>query len=601
MPGFSSIKESAQQTATAIAAALGVEVAIIGADSKLVASSKGYVDAKGSTIYQPYNEAVMREKVIICKTPGFFIHCKGCRLEGNCPQSAEVQCAIEMDGESIGVIGMVALNEEQRYRLLGKTETLLEFIHEMGQMLVSKIREKEYTEKIEQDKSLIETTLNTVNDGIITFDNNGIVTHTNDVACQLLRVDKLHLVGKPFDQFLTGGSILRFIRAGTTIQHQEHIFPGTPPIHCLLSLKPIYSRKKITGAVLSISDIHDVRSVVNEWTGMADKTTFDAITGESDQIVELKQQALKIAQSDSTVIIQGESGTGKEIFARAIHSASARSKGPFAAINCAAIPEMLLESELFGYEHGAFSGAKRGGKPGKFELADGGTLFLDEIGDMPLHLQVKLLRVLQERVLERVGGTTAIAFNVRVIAATNQDLENKVRLGEFRNDLFYRLNVIPLFLPPLRERKKDIVVLSKVFLSKYAQKLNKDIIDFSPVALEAFYNYSWPGNIRELENTIEYAINIESGRYISKNSLPKRILQQAPSKTTLREKIREYEMSQITTALNSYGWGSKGKEKAALELGISVPSLYRKLTEMGKTDAEDFKINNQIIINNKSN
>ncbi|QDR81717.1 sigma-54 interaction domain-containing protein [Sporomusa termitida] len=581
------IQDSVQQTVAAIAAAIGVEVAIIDSDSKLIASSRGYIDAKVNNLeiykpHKPFIEAVMKEKVIVCKSPGHFLYCKGCRLEGQCPETAEVLCAIEMDEKIIGVISMVALDEEQRYRLLGKIDTLLEFIHEMAQMLVSKIREKEFIDGMKQVNGLIETTLDSINDGIITFDDKGIITHANGVACRLLKIDNARLIGSHIDEIIVGKSILAFIRAGNTLLNQEYIFPGTVAIHCLISIKAIYNEQAISGAVLTLSDIHNIRTVVNEMTGMQGNATFEAIIGESELIIDVKQQALKMAQSDSNILIQGESGTGKEVFARAIHSASGRGKGSFVGINCAAIPEMLLESELYGYEQGAFTGARKGGKPGKFELAEGGTLFLDEIGDMPLHLQVKLLRVLQERCLERVGGTTTIHLNIRIIAATNQDLEAKVRAGEFRRDLFYRLNVIPIFIPPLRERKQDVTVLSKYFLLHYNQKLKKDIIGFLPGALEVMGSYSWPGNVRELENAVEYAVNIETDRYIKPASLPKRLFQQSNPKRTLRDKVRQFELGQIREALNNYGWGISGKTKAALELGISVPSLYRKLMAMDK-------------------
>lgn len=585
MSKLRNIQDSTRQTVDAISAALGVEVAIIDEDSSLLASSRGYVDAKINNpdeIYKPHKpfiDTVMTEKTVVCKTPGYFPYCQGCRWEGKCPETAEVLCAIEMDGGVIGVISMVAFDEEQRYRLLGKIDPLLKFIHEMGQMLVGKIREQEHTEWVNRMNSLIETTLDSVNDGIITFDNAGIITHANKVASQLLQVTNEQLIHCPIDQIVSGKDVVEFIQAGNSIKHQEHIFPGTTPIHCLITLKPIYGGDQIIGGLLSLSDIRDIRTVVNEIVGMQGNTTFEAIIGESEEIVAIKQQAVRIAQSESTVLILGESGTGKEILARAIHSASPRSKGPFVAINCAAIPEMLLESELFGYEQGAFTGAKKGGKQGKFELADAGTLFLDEIGDMSLHLQAKLLRVLQERSFERVGGTRTVPLDIRVIAATNQDLEEKVRLKEFRRDLYYRLNVIPLLIPPLRERRRDIAVLSQHFLANYKHKLKKEVVDFTIAATEALERYSWPGNVRELENAVEYAVNIESSNYIRETSLPRRVREQCQQKTTLKDKVRQYEINQIFDALNRYGWGAKGKEAAAQELGISVPSLYRKLME----------------------
>lgn len=576
-----SIKDSAQHAATAIAAALGVEVAVIDTDFILVATSKGYVEGKGAEIFRPYIEAVFKEKVTICKSPGNFHLCAGCRLEGRCPETAEVLCAIDMDGDMIGVITMVAFNEEQRYRLLGKTEPLLEFFQEMGKLLVSKIREREALGRMAQAHNLIETTLDSVNDGILTFDREGRITHANRVAYRLLGVENPNLVGEFIEKILHGKNLLETIRSGRTIQRQEYISSGPVPVHCLISAKPIYMSGQVTGAVLSLSDIRDVRSVVYEFAGMRGNTTFDAIIGESDQIIEMKRQALHMAQSDSTILIQAESGTGKELFARAIHSASPRAKGPFVAISCAAIPETLLESELFGYEEGAFTGAKRGGKPGKFELAEGGTLFLDEIGDMPLHLQVKLLRILQEHHVERVGGIRTIPLDVRIIAATHQDLETKVRTREFRSDLFYRLNVIPLAIPPLRERKSDIIVLSRHFLVKYNQKLKKNIQGFTPAAVEALQQYQWPGNVRELENAVEYAVNVGDGAYICVDSLPKRVLGLSVKTThpdaPLGARVKKYERSQIMDALSRYGGGVDGKQRAAEELGISVPTLYRKL------------------------
>ncbi|HHW45213.1 PAS domain-containing protein [Desulfofundulus thermobenzoicus] len=585
------IKDSAQHAAIAIAAALGVEVAVIDTDCILVATSKGYVEGKGAQIHRPYIETVLKEKVIICHNPGNFPLCAGCRFEGNCPEKAEVLCAIDMDGEMIGVITMIAFNNEQRNKLLENTGPLLEFIREMGELLIGKIREREAMERMTEAHRLIETTLDSVNDGIITFDWKGKVTHANKVACRLLGVKSASLVGAFIDNLLPGKNLLETVRSGRTIQRQEYISSGANPVHCLISVKPIYMGEQVTGAVLSLSDFRDVRSVVYEFAGMKGNTTFDAIIGASEQITELKRQAMQIARSDSTILIQAESGTGKELFARAIHSASPRAKGSFVAINCAAIPETLLESELFGYEEGAFTGAKRGGKPGKFELADGGTLFLDEIGDMPLHLQAKLLRVLQERQVERVGGTRNVSIDVRIIAATHQDLETKVQTGEFRSDLFYRLNVIPLIIPPLRERKSDIMVLSKYFLKKYNQKLRKKIQGFTYEAAEVLQQYHWPGNVRELENAIEYAVNVENGTHISATSLPKRVLGLSSkplcSSTPLAERVKRYELNQIMDALRRYGAGVSGKQMAARELGISVPTLYRKIKNL-KGCGEEF-------------
>ena len=271
---------------------------------------------------------------------------------------------------------------------------------------------------------------------------------------------------------------------------------------------------------------------------------------------------------------------------------SDRVNEPFISVNCGAIPESLLESELFGYEPGAFTGANPKGKIGKFELANGGTIFLDEIGDMPLHLQVKLLRVLQSRNIERVGGMESIPIDVRVISATNKDLEAMITKNEFREDLYFRLNVIPLHIPSLRERAGDIELLLNTALIRFRRIADKDIMGFSKDALSQLVQYDWPGNVRELENTVEYAVSVETKPIISLSSLPERILKPQTSRIpfheaalpqtgTLKERTSEAERSIIAGTLESTGSDADGKAKAAALLGISVSSLYRKIRELG--------------------
>lgn len=259
---------------------------------------------------------------------------------------------------------------------------------------------------------------------------------------------------------------------------------------------------------ISFKDLKDVQKLAYSITSEVDDSTFDIIVGKSKAILQVKDIAKQIATSDSTIIFLGESGTGKELFARAVHQESLRVNKPFRAINCAAIPEHLLESELFGYSEGAFTGARKKGKPGKFEMANGGTIFLDEIGDMPLHLQVKILRVLEERRVERLGSNSSLDIDVRVLAATNKNLEQMVKDGEFREDLFYRLNVIPIHIPPLRERVGDVSVLLSHFVDHYVNITGKQVRGFTPEAEACLCSYDWPGNIRELQNTVEYAINM---------------------------------------------------------------------------------------------
>ena len=313
-------------------------------------------------------------------------------------------------------------------------------------------------------------------------------------------------------------------------------------------------------------------------------TTFADIIGESEPMLRAKRRTLQVSSSDSTILITGESGTGKELFARAIHSESPRKKNPFIAINCGAIPEMLLESELFGYEKGAFTGADSRGKPGKFEIAHKGTIFLDEIGDLPLHLQVKLLHAIQNRRIDRIGGTSPIDIDVRIIAATNKNLEKMIAAQEFREDLYFRLNVIPIMIPPLREREGDIERLLRYALKKFNGLLNKKLRDFHPEALKALLNYSWPGNVRELENVVEYAVNMVEGDIILLENLPDKILKRKrnlSNKAGLKEKMDEYQRMLIEECLNETGRSTEEKNIAARRLGISESTLYRRIRELG--------------------
>ncbi len=315
------------------------------------------------------------------------------------------------------------------------------------------------------------------------------------------------------------------------------------------------------------------------------ETTFDDITATTEEMILLKQRALQVSPNNSTIMITGESGTGKEFLARAIHNASDRAGLPFVPINCGAIPEALLESELFGYEKGAFTGASPTGKIGKFQLAEKGTLFLDEIGDMPLHLQVKLLHVLQNRTIERVGGTSSIDIDVRIIAATNKNLEEMIKKEEFREDLYFRLNVIPLHLPPLRERRDDVSSLLNASLHRFRSLLHKSVTGFDDGAKQMLLSYHWPGNIRELENTIEYAVNMAKGNVITLDDLPPRILtgKESPHSTsgaTLKEQTDAAQRNIIASCLSQTGNTLEGKRLAAQILGISESTLYRKIREL---------------------
>ncbi|HEY0080469.1 MAG TPA: sigma-54 dependent transcriptional regulator [Pyrinomonadaceae bacterium] len=313
---------------------------------------------------------------------------------------------------------------------------------------------------------------------------------------------------------------------------------------------------------------------------------FGRVVGSSPSLERVLKQARAVADTNVTVLLTGENGTGKEILAHAIHEESAREARPFVAVSCAALPETLIESELFGHERGAFSSALQSRK-GRFELADGGTLFLDEISEVSPAVQVKLLRVLQERAFERVGGTKTLTVDIRLIAASNRDLEADVEAGKFRRDLFYRLNVVPLHLPPLRERREDIPVLAAHFAAKAAEKHARTLPELDPALIEALQEYEWPGNIRELENTIERLVVLTTGSRLGIEFLPEKMLRVLPEKsdaavagdeTTLEGAVLALKRRMLVGAMQSEGGN---KAAAAKRLGISRSYLHRLISELG--------------------
>jgi len=343
----------------------------------------------------------------------------------------------------------------------------------------------------------------------------------------------------------------------------------------------------ILDAIRQIASITDVLPLDDATKNKTPRSTviFDEILHASTTMQQAIAMAKRCAVTESTVLIRGETGTGKELFAKALHAGSPRATKIFLALNCAALPENLLESELFGYEDGAFTGASRGGKAGLFELSNGGTLFLDEIGEISPHVQAKLLRVLQEHKIRRIGSKKEISLDVRIIAATNQDLEKMLHDGSFRDDLYYRLNVVPLFLPPLRERREDISLLVPAFLQQYAKRLNRDTLTISSEAMAALMQYDWPGNIRELENRIERAVNLVEGRCIqiedivmdSKKTSASISTECAEGKKTLREILGETEKKILCQALCHY----HTSRKLARVLGISHTGVIQKLHKYG--------------------
>ncbi len=382
---------------------------------------------------------------------------------------------------------------------------------------------------LKEKRAWLEAILYATNDAITVVNEKGNGILINPAYIKITGLTEADVIDKPASVAVTGGESMH-LKVLQTRQQVRGVRLKMGPMkkEVVVNVAPVIMEGKLRGSVGVIQDISEIMQLSEELANarklirhLQAKYTFDDIIGSSEQVKAAIAQAKHASDTPATVLLRGESGTGKELFAHAIHNVSGRSRWPFVRVNCMAIVQSLLESELFGYEAGAFTGAVRGGKKGYFEEADGGTIFLDEIGDMDLALQAKLLRVLQEKEIIRVGGTTPIAINVRVIAATNANLEQRIREGTFREDLYYRLNVVPVFIPPLRVRKNDIPILAAYLCEKTAQEYKRKVPELSQSVIDMFMTYDWPGNIRELENVVGRSIiNLNSNEEII---LPKHI------------------------------------------------------------------------------
>lgn len=367
-------------------------------------------------------------------------------------------------------------------------------------------------------KNQLSTTLNSINTAIIVVSKGGTILNINKAASDIFNINTNCINKRINDVLEYDKRIINFEHLDKNYMDAELEIKNANYSVTTANYNNKYDQ--IEGTVISFREMKRIHKMVKRISGFTATYTVDNLIGQSSQINYVKNLCLKASKSISNVLILGESGTGKELVAQSIHNASSRRNEPFIAINCGALPKGLIESELFGYEGGSFTGANKEGKPGKFELADGGTIFLDEIGDMPLDTQVNLLRVLQDKEIVRIGGSKPKPIDIRVIAATNKNLFKSIQNNSFREDLYYRLNVFTINVPPLRERIKDIQILAEHFINYYNKALNKNVININESALEAFKKYSWPGNIRELENIIERAINIVETNVITVKDLP---------------------------------------------------------------------------------
>jgi len=448
-------------------------------------------------------------------------------------------------------------------------------------------------DKIHEHLEMLEMILDSIHNGVIVTDPEGYITHFNKPYGRFLGVDPEAQIGRHVTEVIENTRMHIVAKTGKAEINQRHRIKGQDMVVQRIPIKKDGEVIAVFGQVM-FKHVRDVQKLAKQLSLLESKIefyeqelislrstryTFDSIIGISPSILSLKEEALKAASTYLPVLITGESGTGKELFAQAIHHASPRKLHPFVRINCPAIPRDLLESELFGYEKGAFTGARSGGKPGKFEIARRGTAFLDEIGDLPLEMQPKLLRILEEKEFERVGGTSLIRADFRLISASNQMLEEMLSEGRFRKDLFYRLNVVPIHIPPLRERRDDILPLAHHFLQEITRDAGVGEISLDPQAEKALLHYDWPGNVRELSNVIERVISSLEGNTIRLCDLPFYLYQSRKGSpelndTALRNVQTRAEKEAIRYALVSADYN---KARAAKLLGIHRTLLYKKM------------------------
>jgi sigma-54 dependent transcriptional regulator, acetoin dehydrogenase operon transcriptional activator AcoR len=559
---------------------LNVDVEVVDENLIRIAATGAYknrVDKDISKQGYVYREVLKTGEFKAITEPGKDNICRYCIKRGKCEELFEMSTPIKFQGRIIGVLGLVCFNEEQKVQILERFENYKAFIEQIAEFI--SIAAFEYCQKKRDD--IVVKSLNLIIDkmdqGVMVLNKNNKVTHINSKGAEIIKqADNFFALTVSIEP--TGDSLFQMNIYKVLIGNQSFQFIG--------NIFPMELNDKQFDKIFVFRDYKGFRDNISEYTNIKNYIKTSSILGETKIMEDLKARVKKIALSSSTILITGESGTGKEIFARSIHNEGNRRDKAFVAINCGAIPDTLLESELFGYVKGAFTGADPMGKIGKFELANKGTIFLDEIGDMPIYLQTKLLRVLQERKITRVGSNKEIDIDVRIIAATNKNLKELIKENKFREDLYYRLNVIPFEIPALRERIDDIEILIEFFIKKYTELLEKNFtsIEITDEVMDTFYKYPWPGNVRELENTIEFIVNMMgTDGIIDKDVIPKNILNSEGFERAIDDKeiitLKELEEREIKKALKIYGITTEDKKKIAKKLGIGIATLYRKIDE----------------------
>ncbi len=572
------IQPTIQRFARMLASVLQLEVEIVDENLCRVAGTGAYGKFLGRQLSG--NSRLLRhvletktEKVVTQSR--FDPLCEGCDSKEYCREKAFLGTPVILQDRCVGVISLIAVTHEQQEHISDNLREFSDYVRHISTIFVSKLLEDQGPG--DNISKIFATMIDNMDQGVLVVDDESRVQFVNQTALKTLGVVQNNIIGKP----------IRFrpltFESNFTHGHMQHIVSWDDKSELIIGqLHNIQGRQLF---LMAFHQSHTSFSVANA----PDEPHIEQLVGECRFMRQLKRLISRIAPSPSSVMVVGESGTGKEVVARAIHKLSGRRNKPFIAINCAAIPEQLLESELFGYVKGAFTGASANGKTGLIQAANTGTLFLDEIGDMPLMLQAKLLRAIEAREILPIGASSPIQVDIRIISATNQNLAQFIAEGKFREDLFYRLNVIPITLPPLRERQEDIELLVHYFLHLHTRRLGSVYPGIAPDVVEILRKHRWPGNLRELSNLMEYLVNVvPSGEVIDSTLLPPNLLNNGTTEqsdvTEVSEAhlslddaggtaLEEMEKQMIREALSRHN----SKKQVADELGIGIATLYRKI------------------------
>ncbi|MDN2292842.1 sigma-54-dependent transcriptional regulator [Escherichia coli] len=572
------IQPTIQRFARMLASVLQLEVEIVDENLCRVSGTGAYGKFLGRQLSG--NSRLLRhvletktEKVVTQSR--FDPLCEGCDSKENCREKAFLGTPVILQDRCVGVISLIAVTHEQQEHISDNLREFSDYVRHISTIFVSKLLEDQGPG--DNISKIFATMIDNMDQGVLVVDDESRVQFVNQTALKTLGVVQNNIIGKP----------IRFrpltFESNFTHGHMQHIVSWDDKSELIIGqLHNIQGRQLF---LMAFHQSHTSFSVANA----PDEPHIEQLVGECRVMRQLKRLISRIAPSPSSVMVVGESGTGKEVVARAIHKLSGRRNKPFIAINCAAIPEQLLESELFGYVKGAFTGASANGKTGLIQAANTGTLFLDEIGDMPLMLQAKLLRAIEAREILPIGASSPIQVDIRIISATNQNLAQFIAEGKFREDLFYRLNVIPITLPPLRERQEDIELLVHYFLHLHTRRLGSVYPGIAPDVVEILRKHRWPGNLRELSNLMEYLVNVvPSGEVIDSTLLPPNLLNNGTTEqsdvTEVTEAhlslddaggtaLEEMEKQMIREALSRHN----SKKQVADELGIGIATLYRKI------------------------